>query len=265
MTTATHHASGLAYDAEGDGGPGGLPAWPHLRPPHLAADRGASARVGAQHCDRPAGARRERRGTGHARRGRRSGARAARRVGRRAAGRSRALDDGRPRLHLRRERIRPAASSWSTADPRFGRSRSSPTDSSRRFAVPASPRCGRPYENSLGLERIPEHVRPLVIAAHDVQQEVVLGYWETLLRTDPAELQAWIDTQILPHLEVPCLAVFGRPTTDGERERFSRLPDVQLEEWTGDGHFVHLVDPDRFAASLRQFVDHCTGTYQGRS
>jgi pimeloyl-ACP methyl ester carboxylesterase len=33
---------------------------------------------------------------------------------------------------------------------------------------------------------------------------------------------------------------------------------VQLEEWPGDGHFVHLVDPGRFAARLRQFVDYCT-------
>jgi hypothetical protein len=33
-------------------------------------------------------------------------------------------------------------------------------------------------------------------------------------------------------LDVPCLGAFGRPTTDGERERFERLPDVQLEEWT---------------------------------
>jgi hypothetical protein len=37
------------------------------------------------------------------------------------------------------------------------------------------------------------------------------------------------------------------PTTDGERERLGRLPDVQIEEWAGDGHFVHLVDPERFA------------------
>lgn len=114
------------------------------------------------------------------------------------------------------------------------------------------------FENSFALERIPEPTRSLVLAAHDVKQEVVVGYWETMLRTDPAELQAWIDTQILPNLEVPCLAVFGRPTTDGERERFSRLSDVQLEEWVGDGHFVHLIDTDRFATLLRQFVDHCT-------
>lgn len=55
-----------------------------------------------------------------------------------------------------------------------------------------------------------------------------------------------------------CLGVFGRPITDSERERFGLLPDVQLEEWAGDGHFVHLVDPDRFATRLRHFVDHCT-------
>ena len=119
------------------------------------------------------------------------------------------------------------------------------------------------FENSLGLERIPEPARSLVLAGHDVKQELVVGYWETMLRTEPAELQTWIDTQILPNLKVPCLAVFGRPTTDGERERISLLPDVQLEEWTGHGHFVHLVDPDRFAASLRQFVDHCRTTDTG--
>ena len=96
-----------------------------------------------------------------------------------------------------------------------------------------------------------------MLETHEVKQDVVVGYWETLLRTDPDELQALIDAQIR-RLDVPCLGVFGRPITDGERERFRWLPDVQLEEWAGDGHFVHLVDPDRFATRLRQFVDHCT-------
>src|SRR6266545_397427 len=115
------------------------------------------------------------------------------------------------------------------------------------------------FENSLGLERIPVPVRSLVLATHEVNQDVVIGYWEMVLRSDPAEVQAWVDT-IMAKLDVPCLGVFGRPITDGELERFERLPDVQLEEWTGDGHFVHLVDPDRFATRLRQFVDHCTAT-----
>ncbi len=115
------------------------------------------------------------------------------------------------------------------------------------------------FEDSLGLERIPEPTRSLVLETHEVNQEVVVGYWEMVLRTDPDELQAIIDTY-LRQLDVPCLAVFGRPITDGELERFGWLPDVELEEWTGDGHFVHLVDPDRFAARLLQFIDHCTAT-----
>ena len=113
------------------------------------------------------------------------------------------------------------------------------------------------FENSLGLERIPEPARSLVLATHEVNQDVVVRYWEMVLRSNPAELQAWIDT-INANLDVPYLSVFGRPITDGERERFASLPDVQLEEWPGDGRFVHIVDPGRFAARLRQFVDYCT-------
>ena len=115
------------------------------------------------------------------------------------------------------------------------------------------------FEDSLGLERIPEPVRSLVIAGHHVTQEVVVGYWEPLLRSDPADFQAWVDAQTR-NLDVPLLAVFGRPITERERERFEWLPDVQLEEWVGDGHFVQLVDPARFARRLSQFVDHCTAT-----
>jgi len=117
----------------------------------------------------------------------------------------------------------------------------------------------RTFENSMSLERIPEPIHSLVLQTHIVDQDVVVGYWETLLRTDPEELQAQIDT-LLHRLTVPCLAVFGRPITDSEHERFGWLPDVQLEEWAPDGHFVHLVEPDRFAARLLQFVNHCTTT-----
>jgi pimeloyl-ACP methyl ester carboxylesterase len=76
------------------------------------------------------------------------------------------------------------------------------------------------------------------------------------LESDPAELQASIDA-LIQNLDTPLLGVFGRPLTAGERERFALLPDVQLEEWTGDGHFVHLVDPDRFATRLNEFGYYC--------
>ena len=115
----------------------------------------------------------------------------------------------------------------------------------------------QPFEDSLGLERITEPLQSFVRENHTVTQEVVVGYWDQLMRADPAKFQAWIDAQVLG-LDVPCLAVLGRPLSDGDRERFGRMADVQLEEWAGDGHFVHLVDAGRFATRLRQFVEYCT-------
>lgn len=114
-------------------------------------------------------------------------------------------------------------------------------------------------ESSLGLDHLPEPTRTLVLDAHTVRQDVVLGYWDQVLKTDPAELQASIDAKTAG-IRVPCLAVFGRPATDGERERFDRMPDVQIEEWVGDGHFVHLVDPGRFTNRLRRFIEYCEKT-----
>jgi len=111
-------------------------------------------------------------------------------------------------------------------------------------------------EVSLGLDRIPEPTRTLVLETYKVNRDVVLGYWDQVLNTEPAELHVWIDDKAAG-IQVPCLAVFGRPATDGERERLARLPDAQIEEWPGDGHFVHFVDPGRFAARLRTFVGHC--------
>ena len=81
-------------------------------------------------------------------------------------------------------------------------------------------------ENSLGLDRIPEPARTLVLDTHKVKQDVVLGYWDQVLNTEPAELQAWIDDKAA-RVQIPCLAVFGRPATDGERGRLGRLPSDQ--------------------------------------
>lgn len=111
-------------------------------------------------------------------------------------------------------------------------------------------------EESLGIQRIPEPVQSLVRQSHVVDQRVVLGYWDQVLTTDPVELQVWIDDQT-SSAHAPCLAVFGRRATDGERERLHRMPDAQIEEWDGDGHFVHLVDPARFTTRLRAFIDYC--------
>ncbi len=112
-------------------------------------------------------------------------------------------------------------------------------------------------ENSLGLDLIPEPTQTLVRAGHRVDQDVVLGYWQQMLDTPPWQFQTHIDS-FVSRIDVPVLAVYGHSAPDGDRQRFDQLPDVQLEEHPGDGHCVHLVNPHRFAASLRRFITHCS-------
>ena len=50
------------------------------------------------------------------------------------------------------------------------------------------------------------------------------------------------------HRRCDHLAVFGEQFAGDDRDRLGRLvPGVQIEEWPGRGHFVHLAEADRFA------------------
>lgn len=117
-------------------------------------------------------------------------------------------------------------------------------------------KCSRPASAWSG-SRTP--LRAVVRSAHQVNQQVVLGYWARALTTNPVQLQVYVDEQLI-RLDAPRLAIFGCTTTEGERERLNRVDDVQLEEWHGGGHFVqlvHLVDPDSFTDRLRTFLNSC--------
>ena len=76
------------------------------------------------------------------------------------------------------------------------------------------------------------------------------------------EFEAWLGDTLVRQLTGARGAGGDRRSPSAqpfENERFGWLPDVQLEEWAGDGHFVHLVDPDRFATRLR-IIAYCTET-----
>ena len=113
------------------------------------------------------------------------------------------------------------------------------------------------FERSMGLDLVPEPLRTAALDAHEVRRQVVLGYWDELMRSDAEQLQAGVE-DTASRIGAPCLAVFGRRLSREEREYLARLlPRVQVEEWPGRGHFVHLADADRFAARLHAFVDFC--------
>lgn len=117
-----------------------------------------------------------------------------------------------------------------------------------------------PFQQSMGLEHVPEPLRTQLLESQDIRRGVVLGYWEQLLRTDPSDLQAEIEVA-MGRIDVPCLNVFGHNLPDYQRSYLrEHVSGVWIEEWPDCGHFVHLAEPDRFAACLDAFIDHIDST-----
>lgn len=109
----------------------------------------------------------------------------------------------------------------------------------------------------MGFEHVPEPLRTQLLKSQDIRQVVVLGYWQQLLRTDPADLQAEIEVE-MERITAPCLNVFGHTLSDRERTYLQdHVSTVFIEEWPDRGHHVHLAEADRFAVRLRSFIDQC--------
>jgi pimeloyl-ACP methyl ester carboxylesterase len=115
------------------------------------------------------------------------------------------------------------------------------------------------FQESMEIDRVPEPFRSVILRSQQVRPEVVLGYWDEVMHDDPERLQARID-EAMRETACPYLAVFGHPLTPAEREYVTtRVDGLQITEWSGSGHFVHLADPDRFTTRLRSFIDFCAG------
>ncbi len=113
------------------------------------------------------------------------------------------------------------------------------------------------FQQSMGFEHVAEPLRTRTLASQEIRQEVVLGYWEQLFRDEPRELQQEIEAT-MASIDAPCLSVFGHHLNAQERSYLqNHVSDLQIEEWSDRGHLVHLAEPDRFAARLRAFIDHC--------
>jgi len=85
-------------------------------------------------------------------------------------------------------------------------------------------------------------------------REVVLGMWNALLTTPPAELTA-VAEGVLPRITATLLALHGSPLPpDYESWLTALVPSTRVEVWDGYGHMLHLVDPKRFVTRVRQLL-----------
>ena len=85
------------------------------------------------------------------------------------------------------------------------------------------------------------------------RQDVVLGVWGLVFGSTDAELDAVIDA-VAQAITAPYLAIHGLdPGADYADWLAARVSGATVELWPDHGHYVHLVDPDRFAERVRRF------------
>jgi pimeloyl-ACP methyl ester carboxylesterase len=109
---------------------------------------------------------------------------------------------------------------------------------------------------SLGLDLLPAQDAERIRAySRAVPPEVVLEVWDPLFTSTDEELTTLVERDVLGHVRLPYLCLFGaEPGADYRDWLTSRVPTATIEVWGGDGHWLHLVEPDRFADRIRTFA-----------
>lgn len=105
-------------------------------------------------------------------------------------------------------------------------------------------------------DRLGDAERERLVALRRPDRDVVLGVWELVLSHPAEDITAIVDGALAAYAgrTVPYLALFGiDPGADYGDWLSSRIDGAVTEVWDGDGHYPHLVDPDRFVERLRTF------------
>ena len=95
-----------------------------------------------------------------------------------------------------------------------------------------------------------------ITAARRPDQQVVLGVWSMLLTMSEADVTAVVEGALAGYegVEVPYLSLFGiDPGPDYGTWLAGHIAGATTEVWPDQGHYPHLVDPDRFVDRLRTF------------
>jgi pimeloyl-ACP methyl ester carboxylesterase len=111
---------------------------------------------------------------------------------------------------------------------------------------------------ALGMGLVPQPLfGELERKARSSDQNVVLDIWKPMLDWDSDAIDAAKPAlgQLLQAIGSPYLAVHGQPVEPAYEKWFRSInPAATIEFWNGMGHWLHLVDPNRFANRVRDFL-----------
>ncbi len=100
--------------------------------------------------------------------------------------------------------------------------------------------------------RLPEDEWQRLEGIRRLDQDVVLGIWATLLETPTEDLDR-ANESLLSGIEVPYLSLHGTdPGLEYAAWLTGLVPTALVEVWE-DGHYPHLVEPDRFVERIEAF------------
>ena len=84
--------------------------------------------------------------------------------------------------------------------------------------------------------------------------EVVQSYWAIVFDRDRSQDAATQLSDALAGMATPALILLARPPRDEDQTILNRMPSAAIEVWDGQGHWLHLVDPGRFADRVRGWI-----------
>lgn len=99
---------------------------------------------------------------------------------------------------------------------------------------------------------LPADERARIDAQASPEQDVVLGIWGTVFESSAEDLDA-LFRDIASRVTVPYLTILGNEIDGYESWLKERIPTATVEAWPGTGHFLHLVERERFVERVRAF------------
>lgn len=107
----------------------------------------------------------------------------------------------------------------------------------------------------MGFDKVPSaHRARLESERSRVAQGVVLGLWQPLFEQSAEEIDRGV-APILSRLTAPYLAIHGEPLDAPYLDWLrAAIPHAEIETWEDDGHWLHLVEPERFLDRILPFL-----------
>ncbi|MDB4977559.1 MAG: alpha/beta hydrolase fold [Myxococcaceae bacterium] len=100
----------------------------------------------------------------------------------------------------------------------------------------------------------PEQRARLERTRESLAPEVVLGLCGPFFEISLAPFLERVE-RALERVQVPYLCLFGHDASPSYLAWLrGHIPVAEVESWSGLGHFMHLIEPERFCERVRQFV-----------